>query len=194
VGPHIYRAGSTPPTPISATISPTAAPPTVTSTPFSPATVTPTTASVSTYQNAKYNFKFILSSGATIVNQSDNTGRANLTFTSGTNLTEKYVQVNVVENANPCVSPAVGNTNNPPENVTINNIQFVKRTGEEGAAGNFYDWVTYSTTRNNACINLAFILHSVNPNNFPSPPPAFDKVAESAVFTQIINTFNWITP
>jgi hypothetical protein len=80
------------------------------------------------------------------------------------------------------------------ENVTINNIQFVKRTGQEGAAGNFYDWVSYSTTRNNACISLAFILHSLNPGNFPVPPPVFDKNAESAVFTEVMNAFNWINP
>jgi len=195
VGPHIYRAGSTPPTPISATSSPTIAPPTVTLTPGSSSpTATATTAAALTYQNVKYNFKFTLPTGATVASQSDNAGRVNLTIVAGTNLSEKYVQVNVVENANPCVSPAVGGTNNPPENVTINNIQFVKRTGAEGAAGNIYDWVTYSTVRNNACINLAFILHSLNPGNFPVPPPVFDMNAESAVFTQIINTFNWITP
>jgi hypothetical protein len=159
------------------------------------ATQTPTpTPAAGVYQNQKYNFKFTLPTGATVVNQTDSAGRVNLQFTTGTNLSEKYVQVNVVENVNPCVSPAVGETTNPPENVTINNIQFVKRTGQDGAAGNIYDWVTYSTSRNNACINLAFLLHSLNPANFPSPPPVFDKNAESAVFAQIINTFNWINP
>jgi hypothetical protein len=194
VGPHIFRGTGSVPAPTS---TPTANAPTLTPTTTSSAptaTPTSTTAAALTYQNVKYNFKFTLPTGATVANQSDNAGRVNLTIASGTNLSEKYIQVNVVENANPCVSPAVGGTNNPPENVTINNIQFVKRTGEEGAAGNFYDWVTYSTTRNNACISLAFILHSVNPNNFPTPIPVFDKAAESAVFTEIINTFNWITP
>jgi len=197
VGPHIYRAGATTPAtsmPTATTNPPTTAPATATSTPMPSVPSATATTSAASYQNVKYNFTFTLSSGATIVNQTDNAGRANLTFASGTNLSEKYVQVNVVENANPCVSPAVGSTNTPPENVTINNVQFVKRVGEEGAAGNFYDWVTYSTTRNNACISLAFILHSVNPNNFPTPIPVFDKAGESAVFTQIINTFNWITP
>jgi len=195
VGPHIYRGTATVPTstPTSTSNAPTLTPTATSSGPTLSPTPTATTAAL-TYQNVKYNFKFTLSTGANIASQSDNAGRVNLTFTTGTNLSEKYVQVNVVENANPCVSPAVGGTNNPPENVTINNIQFVKRTGQEGAAGNIYDWVTYSTTRNNACISLAFILHSVNLNNFPSPPPVFDKDAESAVFTQIINTFNWITP
>jgi hypothetical protein len=199
VGPHIYRAtGSTAPSatptlvPNVPTFTPTTGASTPTATSQSP-TVSPTT-SAALYQNVKYNFKFTLPTGAAIANQSDSAGRVNFTIAAGTNLTEKYVQINIVENANPCASPAVGSPPSSTENVTINNIQFVKRTGGEGAAGNLYDWVTYSTTRNNACINLAFILHSLNPGNFPTPPPVFDRNAESAVFTQLMNTFNWITP
>lgn len=201
VGPHIYRASGSPvpaststPTTNAPTLTPTTGVSTPTATSQSqPPTVSPTT-SAALYQNVKYNFKFTLPTGATIANQSDSAGRVNFTIAGGTNLTEKYVQINIVENANPCASPAVGSPPSSTENVTINNIQFVKRTGGEGAAGNLYDWVTYSTTRNNACINLAFILHSLNPGNFPTPPPVFDKNAESAVFTQLLNTFNWITP
>ena len=170
VGPYIARSGTT--------TSPTNTP----------------APSANLYQDAKYNFKFTLPTGATIASQSDNDGRVNLPISAGTNLNEKYTAVSVRENANPCVSPAVGGTQNAPENVTINNIQFVKLTGSEGAAGNVYDWVTYSTVRNTACISLAFILHSTNPGVFTTPPPLFDKNAESAVFATIMNSFNWITP
>jgi hypothetical protein len=160
-------------------------------------TVTPTatpTASASAYQNAKYKFKFTLPAGATIANQSDSAGRVNLTFTSGTNLLEKYVQVSVVENANPCLNPLMDGASASTESVTMNNIQFTKQTGQGVAAGNIYDWVAYSTLRNNACISLAFVLHSANPGNFPVPPPVFDATAESAVFGTIMSSFNWITP
>ena len=133
-------------------------------------------------------------SGATLASQSDDAGRVNFTIAAGTNLSEKYVQINVLENAATCASPAVSSPPSSTENVTVNTIQFVKRTGQEGAAGNLYDWVTYSTMRNNACINFAFILHSLNPGSFPVPPPVFDKTAESAVFTEVMNTFNWINP
>lgn len=122
---------------------------------------------------------------------SDNGGRVNLPFTAGTNLSAKYVDVKIVEGTTPCKSSAGGATSS--ENVTINGIQFLKEIGSEGAAGSMYDWTGYSTLRNNACINLTFILRSVNPGNLPVPPPIFDKAAESAVFTTIINTFNWIT-
>src|ERR1043165_8539150 len=37
---------------------------------------------------------------------------------------------------------------------------------------------------------MDFVLHSVN-GSFP-PPPDFDKVAESAVFAQVMSTFSWL--
>lgn len=118
---------------------------------------------------------------------SDNSGRADFKVNDGTNLREKYLAVTVTDNAATC---KYGNgTATSSSTVTINGVQFLKEEGSEGAAGSFYDWVSYSTMKNNACINLAFILRSVNPGNLPTPPPIFDKVAESALFNQIINTF-----
>lgn len=52
------------------------------------------------------------------------------------------------------------------------------------------DWVSYSTLKGNACISMDFILHSVWA--IDPPPPVFDKVAESIVFTDIISTFGWL--
>ena len=187
VGPHIYRAAAGAGTPI-----PSATSTTTPSTPLPSPTPTATaTGAATTYQNTKYGFKFTLPAGATIVNQSDNAGRVNLPFASGTNLQEKYIEIKIVDVANPCKSTNGGLSSS--ENVTFNGIQFLKEVGTEGAAGNIYDWTAYSTTRNNACISLTFILHSTNPGNYPTPPPVFDKVAESAVFTTVMSTFNWIT-
>ncbi|MBN2116372.1 MAG: hypothetical protein JW730_07370 [Anaerolineales bacterium] len=201
VGPIIYRAGATPPTPISDTISPTPTntpvpttevPGTATDTPT--ATPTPTTSAANTYQNTKYNFKFTLPTGSTVVSQSDTTGRVSLPLVAaGTNLISKDIQIHVVEGANPCVSPAVENPTSS-ENVTINNMQFLKQSGQGAAAGNRYDWTAYSTTSGNACISLAFILHSVNPGNYATPPPVFDMAAESAVIGTTMNTYNKINP
>lgn len=179
VGPYIYRASgtaatATPTNTVVATISATAGP--------------------TTYQNSKYHFKFNLPTGATIQSQSDSIGRVNLPFASGTNLTEKYVQVNAADNVSPCVSPVMDGGSAATEDVTINNIQFTKQTGQGAAAGNIYDWVAYSTIRETSCISLTFILHSVNPGVFTTPPPTFDKNAESAVFATVMDTFNWITP
>jgi len=223
VGPHIYRAGAggvTPGTPTSTptlstatptptgTISPSATP-TATSTgapsatPTATATAGPTSTATSTptppnttglYQNTKYNFKFSLPSGATIVSQSDNTGQVNLPLVvAGTNLRQKYIEIDVIEGANPCISPWSQNPTND-ENVTINSIPFRKQSGQGAAAGSRFDWTAYSTTTNtNACISLAFILRSINPGVYATPPPVFDPVAESAVIGTTMSTYNRIT-
>jgi hypothetical protein len=193
VGPIIYRAGTSPATPVATT-----AVPITPTTPVATTAVatTPVTPAASAYQNAKYNFKFTLPSGAAIVSQTDNLGRVSLPIvTGGTNLLEKYVQVNVEENKSPCtISPAVDGAPTSTENVTINNFQFVKTTGQGVAAGNRYDWTSYATTSNNACISLAFILHSANPGNYSTPPPVFDSAKESAVIGTTISTFNKMNP
>ena len=126
------------------------------------------------------------------MNQSDTVGRVSLPIVNaGTNLLSKYIQIHVVEGANPCVSPAVENQTSS-ENVTINNIPFFRQTGEGAAAGNRYDSFAYSTLRNNACISLTFVLHSANPANYPTPPPVFDMAQETAVINTTMSTFNWI--
>ena len=196
VGPHIYRVGATSGlTPIVTTVVPTTAVPT-TAVPTTPVPTTPvaTTPPASTsFQNSRYNFKFTLPAGATIANQTDNSARVNLPIvTPGTNLSEKYIEVTVAEGQSTCaVTNYEGGT--AIERVTINNIPFDKQTGQGVAAGNIYDWTGYSTVRNNACIVLAFVLHSTNPANHPTPPPVYDKAQESAVFDATMNTFNWLS-
>jgi hypothetical protein len=199
VGPIIYRPGASAITPAATTAVPTT-PTTPVATTAVPTTAVPTTAvattpvtpAVSAYQNAKYNFKFTLPSGASIVSQTDNLGRVSLPIvTGGTNLLEKYIQINVEDNKSPCtISPAVDGPATSTENVTINSFQFVKTTGQGVAAGNRYDWTSYATSSNNACISLAFILHSANPGNYSTPPPEFDPAKETAVIGTTISTFN----
>jgi hypothetical protein len=158
-------------------------------------TPTPTSTTGSTsgvlYQNATYNFRFSLPSGAKIESQTDTDGRVTLPIAAGTNLLSKYVEVHVREGLNPCVSPAVEHPVTS-ENVTINNIPFTKQTGQGAAAGNRYDWTAYSTAQNNACISLAFVLHSANRGNYATPPPEFDMAAESAVISSTMATYGRI--
>jgi hypothetical protein len=189
VAPMIFNPAGVSATPSSTPVTFT---PTSTKTPSS-STPTPTptgtnTANWNTYQNTKYGFSFKFPPGSIISNQSDNSGRIDLPFTLGTNLVEKYLSVRVVDGANPCKSPDIGPVISS-QNITINGIQFLKESGSEGAVGNFYDTVAYSTAKSNACISLTFILHSLNPGNFPTPPPTFDPTAESSVFLTIMSTY-----
>jgi murein DD-endopeptidase MepM/ murein hydrolase activator NlpD len=196
------------PVPNTPTSSPTSSVPTTpvgpTNTPnpsVTPGGPTPTftpTANISdwlTFTNSKYGFQFKYPPQGQIVSGgNDNFTRINLPFTPGTNLSEKYLEVVVVENANPCRSPlATTSILETSETVVINGISFLKETGGDAGAGNIHQWVAYSTLRNNACVSLDFILHSLNLGNFPTPPPVFDYTAESAVFGQIVSTYAWLT-
>jgi len=126
------------------------------------------------------------------VSQSDNDGYVTLPIVAaGTNLREKYIQILVVEGLTPCVSPAVQNPTSS-GNVTINNIQFLKQSGQDAGAGQRYDWTAYSTTYNNACISLAFVLHSVNPGVYATQPPVFDMAKESEVIGATMSTYSRI--
>jgi hypothetical protein len=74
----------------------------------------------------------------------------------------------------------------------INGISFLKETGEDGTAGHINKWTAYSTTRDNACISLDFVLRAANPGVFTTPPPLYDEAAESLVFGQIVSSFEWL--
>ncbi len=173
VGPHIYRAGSS------------SAP----SAPSTTAAATNPTTGWNSFQSNNYGFSFKYPPGSTTIS---NGARTFLPITAGTNLIEKYVDVSIVEGANPCKAPDPGGPVSASENVTINGIQFLKETGSGAAAGNLYEFVAYSSMSNNACVTLSFVLHSANIGNYATPPPEFDKASESAVFDQIIKTFDWI--
>ena len=184
--------GTPTPTTAAATATPTTAPATATPTPV-PVTPTPTSFSSGwqLYSNTKYAFAFQIPPSSSIASQSDTSGRVNLPFTPGTNLGEKYLEVRVVEGASVCKGP-YSNPNDPglsTQNVTINGIPFLKEASTGNALSNIYDWTSYSTVKGNACVSLTFILHSTNPGVFQTPPPLFDKTAESAIFSTIMSTY-----
>ena len=164
----------------------------ITPTPPVPCTATPgPTSNWEKYLSQTYGFEFKYPKNATISNQSDIHARFSLPIAAGTNLIEKYVDMSVLVGASTCKSPDIGGTPSTTENVTINGIQFFKESGVGAAAGNRYDFVAYSSTANGNCVSLTFILHSADLGNYTTPPPAFDKAAESGVFDLIINTFDW---
>jgi photosystem II stability/assembly factor-like uncharacterized protein len=171
VGPAIVRAGG--PTPTS----------------------TPASADWLTYSNQSYGFQFKYPPQSQIVDQSANSVKMNLPFAPGTNLAEKYVQMSVNENTGGlCQSPlsSTSRPGSPTETVVINGISFFKQVGGDAGMSQLYEWVGYSTLRGSACISMDFMLHSIATGAYATPPPEFDKAAESAVFTQIMSTFAWL--
>ena len=146
--------------------------------------------------NLYYGFQFRYPPGSELVaGNTDTHARINLPFAQGTNLVDKYLEVTVREDLTTCRSPlASSSIVETSESLFINGIIFLKETGGDAGAGNLYQWVAYSTTRDNDCVSLDFVLHSLNPGNYATPPPVFDFAAESAVFGQIAGTYTWFPP
>lgn len=122
-----------------------------------------------------------------------------LPIVPGTNLNRKYVNVETKPLAaagDACLS------SNPdpsaPTPVTFNGISFMKETGGDGGAGNFQKWVAYSAVENPVdpltCVSLTFVLSYSSAGNWNPPRPEFNEAAESAVFDQIMERFEWVTP
>jgi hypothetical protein len=141
-------------------------------------------------------FSFTYPSAGTEAQFQSPSTRLQLPFNPGTNLHEKYLDLTVAPVSGDCSTPlAQGYTPGsvPTSNVTFNGIVFKKETGSDAGAGNYYDWEAYSVVQGSLCISLSFVLHSVAAQNYPTPPPEFDKAAESAVFQTIMSSFTWVS-
>ena len=119
--------------------------------------------------------------------------RINLPFVKGTTLSPKYLEVIVAENFTTCQSPLATESGlETSQTAVINGLTFLKETGQDGSAGHSNKWVAYSTSRNNVCVSLDFVMRAANPGAFPTPPPPYNEAAESAVFGQIAGTYAWL--
>ncbi len=121
--------------------------------------------------------------------------RIDLPVAPDTTLGEKYLQIALGPLASPCLSTlgagwAPGTIPQTP--VTFNGIEFIREEGADAGAGNIYEWVAYSVSNGSVCISLEFVLHSTNPAMYDVPPAEFDHAAESEVFDQMMNTFQWL--
>jgi hypothetical protein len=70
-------------------------------------------------------------------------------------------------------------------------VDFLRETGSGIAAGNIYDWTSYSTVKGANCITLTFVLHSSSSGVYSTEPAQFDRAAESAIFEEMLNTFRF---
>jgi hypothetical protein len=146
-----------------------------------------------TYSDQTAGFAFRYPPEATLTSSTPELSRIDLAFAPGTNLHEKTIEVTVDPDPAACDAPPGGSTDPasvPAEPVTINEIPFTRHSFIGAAAGNRYDYTSYSTVLGGRCVRLGFVLHSVVAENFPTPPPEFDRTAEAAVFDQIIATFD----
>jgi hypothetical protein len=149
----------------------------------------------SCYQNDTYSFEFCYPPDATLVNETPEHVRINLTIHGGTNLVEKWMDVDARTGLSVCSSPqgaGYGPGVIDTETRTINTLSFLVENASDSGMGNHYVWTGYSTSRDPVCVSLTGVLHSVNPGVYETPPPEYNPVVESAVFEQIVATFRWL--
>jgi hypothetical protein len=111
--------------------------------------------------------------------------------TPGTNLLEKRMEFDVRDTSAACGQAAYGGASSTTERVQINGVEFLRETGEGIAAGNVFEWTSYTTSRGWVCITITFVLHASGSGVYATEPPAFDRLAESAIFDQLISTFQF---
>jgi tetratricopeptide (TPR) repeat protein len=104
-----------------------------------------------------------------------------------TNLGEKYLQIEC--SVDPASRNASASRITDTFEMVINEIDFMVQSGEEGAAGSFYQAIKYSAERDGKYATLEFVLRSSQ--MYDPPLPEFDYTLESAIFEEIMQTFTW---
>jgi hypothetical protein len=170
--------------------------------PATPTVVTPPTSTPPAipagwvcYQNVTFGFEVCYPAASVFTTASDAHSRIDLAFIAGTNLVEKWMDVDSREGLADCVTPmadgyAAGSI--AEETRTINDLGFFVQSGGDAGAGNYYNWTGYSTERDGVCVSLTGVLHSTNASFYPTPPPEYDPALENAVFDQVVATFHWL--
>jgi hypothetical protein len=151
----------------------------------------------SCYQNDTYDFEFCYPADATLTEETPEHVRVNLTMHPGTNLTEKWMDVDGRTGFSVCSSPqgaGYGPGVIDTETRTINELSFLVERASDSGMGNHYVWTGFSTSRDAVCASLTGVLHSVNPGVYETPPPEYNSVVEEAVFDQMVATFRWLDP
>jgi hypothetical protein len=137
-----------------------------------------------TYQNVRYDFSVQYSPDATILIATNELATINLPTPPETSLSRKYVEIAAIQGASSC--PSKYGRLQSSENITVQDLSFLHETGHGVAAGG-YDWESYSTTKNEICVNLTFILH-FRPDVYMTPS------VEVKTFPPILSTFTWTSP
>jgi hypothetical protein len=182
------------------TTAPTIAP--ATDTPLPPTSLPEPTTPVPhadwlVYRNDSFGFELRYPPEGTVVADGEHTARIDLPYAPGTNLREKYLQVDASRGTSACTNPLAAGWEPgslPTETRDLGGLPFTVQTGTEGAAGNFYEWTGYTTARGDVCVSLSYVLHSTNAMNYTPPLTEFDAAAEGAVFEEITRTFSWTAP
>lgn len=152
------------------------------------------------YVNNKYKFMFYYPPEGKIKSETNNHIRIDLPALEGTDLREKYLTIDAVENEgdSDCApltkkwSPGMDDTVQK-RKVRINDYVFLKESDGEGGAGSYLQCISYSISRLNLCVSIAInLFFSAHGNYYPLIIPRLDKDTEIMVATLVANTFKWL--
>ena len=109
----------------------------------------------------------------------------------GTTLLEKRMEIDVRDLGLDCRQTTYGGAlvSDTLTSLQTDGGSFLVETGTGIAAGNIYEWTSYSTTRGFNCVTITFVLHSADPGVYATAPSPFDKAAESAIFNELLGTY-----
>jgi hypothetical protein len=109
----------------------------------------------------------------------------------GTTLLEKRMEIDVRDLGLDCHQTSYGGAvvSDTRTSLQTDGGSFLVETGTGIAAGNIYEWVSYSATRGFNCVTITFVLHSADPGVYATQPPPYDKAAESAIFDELLGTY-----
>jgi hypothetical protein len=151
----------------------------------------------STLVNDKYKFSLRYPPDGKITNQTENHIRIELPRIDGTNLRQKYLTIDYVEDKN--CSPITADWSPDmvdkiqKRKVKINDNIFLKESDRDGAAGKYRNRISYSTTRLNICVSITInLIFTAHDNYYPLIIPRLDSDAEIMVGALVANTFTWL--
>lgn len=150
-----------------------------------------------TYQNERCKFLINYPPTGSLIEEGDQYARIDLPVAPGTNLREKYLELSCREVPGSCDSPHASGYSPSAlgmETRIVDGAEFSVQSAIEGAAGNIYEWESYSTQRGDLCLSLTLVLHSVNAENYSPPIPEFGRTAERAALESILSSLAWLDP
>lgn len=146
------------------------------------------------YHNVKYGVSVSYPLDGNVVIEKDDFVQIDLPVLHGTNLQEKYMMIYFKDDG-VLSSPLAENMPQIDKSkyLDIFGLRFVRESGSEGGMCRLYEWVSYSTLRENKVVTLSLRLTTFPREVFlPHLVTKIDMAAEWETLLYVLSTFNWL--
>lgn len=141
-----------------------------------------------TYSSEKPTFSFEYPQNASLDKAGEHPKITFVLEKDKTNLGEKFMEIMVKQGNATCPDKGEMPEDSKPTHVSIKGVNYQKWAFSDAGAGNIYEIEEYVTQKEGFCICFRFVFHSSNPDNYDSPPPVFDRKAESTMIIPILES------